>query len=153
MSILEQSVKQIHNQLHNKDITISELVDASYKRINEVDDKVKAFIKLDEENARAYAKELDEALVGKTEKGLLYGLPIGIKDNIMTKGLQTTCASKLLSNFVPVHDATIMQKIRSSEAVMIGKLNMDEFAMGSSTENSGFFMIFGHPPYIISDGK
>ena len=139
MSLLEQSVQALHKQLREKEITVSELVDASYKRIGEVEDKVKAFISLDEENARNYAKQLDEALVGKEEKGLLYGLPIGIKDNIITKGLKTTCASKLLGNFEPVHDATVMGKIRSSEAVMIGKLNMDEFAMGSSTENSGFF--------------
>ncbi|RXJ02424.1 Asp-tRNA(Asn)/Glu-tRNA(Gln) amidotransferase subunit GatA [Anaerobacillus alkaliphilus] len=139
MSLLEQSVSAIHKQLREKEITVSELVDASYKRIADVDDKVKAFLTLDEENARNYAKQLDEALVGRTEKGLLYGLPIGIKDNIVTKGLRTTCASKLLGDFEPVHDATVMGKIRSSEAVMIGKLNMDEFAMGSSTENSGFF--------------
>ncbi len=139
MSLIEQSVSAIHKQLREKEITVSDLVAASYKRIAEVDDKVKAFLTLDEENARNYAKQLDEALVGKTEKGILYGLPIGIKDNIVTKGLRTTCASKLLGNFEPVHDATVMGKIRASEAVMIGKLNMDEFAMGSSTENSGFF--------------
>lgn len=139
LSLIEQSVSAIHKQLREKEITVSDLVAASYKRIAEVDDKVKAFLTLDEENARNYAKKLDEALVGKTEKGILYGLPIGIKDNIVTKGLRTTCASKLLGNFEPVHDATVMGKIRASEAVMIGKLNMDEFAMGSSTENSGFF--------------
>lgn len=139
MSIIEQSVKEIHKQLREKQMTVLDLVDASYKRISEVDDKVKAFLTLDEENARNYARQLDEALVGKEEKGLLYGLPIGIKDNIITKGLRTTCASKILGNFEPVHDATVMGKIRASQAVMIGKLNMDEFAMGSSTENSGFF--------------
>lgn len=139
LSLIEQSVQAIHKQLREKEITVTELVDASYKRIAAVDDKVKAFITLDEENARSYAKQLDEALVGKVEKGLLYGLPIGIKDNIVTKGLKTTCASKILGDFEPVHDATVMGKIRSSEAIMIGKLNMDEFAMGSSTENSGFF--------------
>jgi aspartyl-tRNA(Asn)/glutamyl-tRNA(Gln) amidotransferase subunit A len=139
LSLIEQSVQAIHKQLREKEITVTELVDASYKRIAAVDDKVKAFITLDEEGARSYAKQLDEALVGKAEKGLLYGLPIGIKDNIVTKGLKTTCASKILGNFEPVHDATVMGRIRLSEAVMIGKLNMDEFAMGSSTENSGFF--------------
>ena len=139
MSLLEQKVSYLHKQLREKEITVTDLVDASYKRIQQVDDKVKAFLTLDEENARVYAKQLDEALLEKSEKGLLYGLPIGIKDNIVTKGLRTTCASKLLANFEPVHDATVMGKIRSSEAVMIGKLNMDEFAMGSSNENSGFF--------------
>ncbi|OIJ13653.1 aspartyl/glutamyl-tRNA amidotransferase subunit A [Anaerobacillus alkalilacustris] len=139
MSLLEQNVSSLHKQLRDKEITVSDLVDASYKRIAEVDDKVKAFLTLDEETARNYAKQLDEALPERVEKGLLYGLPIGIKDNIITKGLRTTCASKILGNFEPVHDATAMGKIRSSEAIMIGKLNMDEFAMGSSTENSSFF--------------
>jgi aspartyl-tRNA(Asn)/glutamyl-tRNA(Gln) amidotransferase subunit A len=139
LSLIEQSVSLLHKQLRDKEITVSDLVDASYKRIREVDDKVRAFLTLDEDNARNYAKQLDEALVGKGEQGFLYGLPIGIKDNIVTKGLRTTCASKILGNFIPVHDATVMGKIRASEAVMIGKLNMDEFAMGSSTENSGFY--------------
>ncbi|WNF36865.1 Asp-tRNA(Asn)/Glu-tRNA(Gln) amidotransferase subunit GatA [Bacillaceae bacterium IKA-2] len=139
MSLIEQSISTLHKQLREKEITVTDLVDASYQRIREVDDKVRAFLTLDEENARNYAKQLDEALVENGEKGLLYGLPIGIKDNIVTKGLRTTCSSKILSNFVPVHDATVMEKIRASEAVMIGKLNMDEFAMGSSTENSGYF--------------
>lgn len=139
MSLIEQSISALHKQLREQEITVTDLVTASYQRISEVDDKVKAFLTLDEENARNYAKQLDEALVGNVEKGFLYGLPIGIKDNIVTKGLRTTCSSKLLSNFVPVHDATVMEKIRSSQAVMIGKLNMDEFAMGSSTENSGYF--------------
>lgn len=85
MSILEQSVSSLHKQIRDKQIKVSELVDASYKRIQEVDEKVKAFVTLDEENARAYANQLDEALEGKKEKGLLYGLPIGIKDNIVTK--------------------------------------------------------------------
>lgn len=139
MSLIEQSISALHRQLREKEITVTDLVTASYKRISEVDDKVKAFLTLDEENARNYARQLDEALVENDEKGLLYGLPIGIKDNIITKGLRTTCSSKLLGNFVPVHDSTVMEKIRASEAVMIGKLNMDEFAMGSSTENSGFY--------------
>lgn len=139
MSLIEQSILTLHKQLREKEITVTDLVDASYQRIREIDDKVRAFLTLDEENARNYARQLDEALVENGEKGLLYGLPIGIKDNIVTKGLRTTCSSKILGNFVPVHDATVMEKIRASEAVMIGKLNMDEFAMGSSTENSGYF--------------
>lgn len=97
-----------------------------------------AFLALDEEKARAYAKELDEAIGTRDEFGLLFGMPIGIKDNIVTKNLRTTAASKILENFDPIYDATVVQHLQKAEAVTIGKLNMDEFAMGSSTENSGY---------------
>ncbi len=103
-----------------------------------MDDKVQAFLQLDEERARAYAKELDEAVDGRSEHGLLFGMPIGVKDNIVTKGLRTTCSSKILENFDPIYDATVVERLQAAEAVTIGKLNMDEFAMGSSTENSAY---------------
>lgn len=138
MSLFEHSVSELHSLLHKKEITVTDLVDVSYKRINEVEDKVQAFLTLDEENARRYAKQLDEAIGQKDEFGLLFGLPIGIKDNIVTKGIRTTAASKILDNFDPIYDATVVQKLQGAETVTIGKLNMDEFAMGSSTENSGF---------------
>ncbi|TYR79142.1 Asp-tRNA(Asn)/Glu-tRNA(Gln) amidotransferase subunit GatA [Priestia megaterium] len=137
MSLFDRKLSELHNLLHSKEVRVQDLVDESYKRINEVDDKVGAFLALNEENARAYAKELDEALQTKNEFGLLFGMPIGVKDNIVTKDLRTTCSSKILANFDPIYDATVVQKLKSAEAVTIGKLNMDEFAMGSSTENSG----------------
>src|SRR5690606_37973498 len=101
----------------------------SYRRINEVEDKVQAFITLNEEQARIRAKELDEKLTTDSQKGLLFGMPIGVKDNIVTKGLRTTCASKILENFDPIYDATVVEKLHNAEAITIGKLNMDEFAM------------------------
>ncbi|MFS0862760.1 Asp-tRNA(Asn)/Glu-tRNA(Gln) amidotransferase subunit GatA [Fredinandcohnia sp. 179-A 10B2 NHS] len=138
MSLFEHSVSELHSLLHKKEITVTDLVDVSYKRINEVEDKVQAFLTLDEENARRYAKQLDEAIGKKDEFGLLFGLPIGVKDNIVTKGIRTTAASKILDNFDPIYDATVVQELQGAETVTIGKLNMDEFAMGSSTENSGY---------------
>ncbi|WP_026673851.1 Asp-tRNA(Asn)/Glu-tRNA(Gln) amidotransferase subunit GatA [Alkalihalobacterium bogoriense] len=138
MSLFDFKIAELHNKLHKKEISVSDLVSESYKRIHEVDDKVKAFITLDEERATAYAKQLDEAVGTKDQYGLLFGMPIGIKDNIVTKNLRTTCASRILENFNPIYDATVVQKLTSAEAVTIGKLNMDEFAMGSSTENSAF---------------
>ncbi|MFF2596396.1 Asp-tRNA(Asn)/Glu-tRNA(Gln) amidotransferase subunit GatA [Priestia megaterium] len=137
MSLFDRKLSELHSLLHNKEVRVQDLVDESYKRINEVDDKVGAFLALNEDNARAYAKELDEALQTKDEFGLLFGMPIGVKDNIVTKDLRTTCSSKILANFDPIYDATVVQKLQAAEAVTIGKLNMDEFAMGSSTENSG----------------
>ncbi|WP_044895075.1 Asp-tRNA(Asn)/Glu-tRNA(Gln) amidotransferase subunit GatA [Bacillus alveayuensis] len=138
MSLFDHKVSELHSMLHKKEISVSDLVDESYKRIAEVEDKVQAFLTLDEENARAKAKQLDEKLATEKEFGLLFGMPIGIKDNIVTKGLRTTCASKILYNFDPIYDATVMQRLHEADAITIGKLNMDEFAMGSSTENSGF---------------
>ncbi|KKB74146.1 MULTISPECIES: Asp-tRNA(Asn)/Glu-tRNA(Gln) amidotransferase subunit GatA [Bacillus] len=138
MSLFDHKISELKSLIHKKEISISDLVDESYKRIHEVDGKVQAFLQLDEEKARAYAKELDEAVGGRDEHGLLFGMPIGIKDNIVTKDLRTTCASKILENFDPIYDATVVERLHDAEAVTIGKLNMDEFAMGSSTENSGF---------------
>lgn len=137
MSLFDRKLSELHSLLHKKEVRVQDLVDESYKRINEVDDKVGAFLALNEDNARAYAKELDEALQTKDKFGLLFGMPIGVKDNIVTKDLRTTCSSKILANFDPIYDATVVQKLQAAEAVTIGKLNMDEFAMGSSTENSG----------------
>ncbi|ATH94636.1 Asp-tRNA(Asn)/Glu-tRNA(Gln) amidotransferase subunit GatA [Bacillus glycinifermentans] len=138
MSLFDHKISELKSLIHKKEISISDLVDESYKRIQEVDGKVQAFLQLDEEKARAYAKELDEAVGGRDEHGLLFGMPIGIKDNIVTKDLRTTCSSKILENFDPIYDATVVERLHDAEAVTIGKLNMDEFAMGSSTENSGF---------------
>ncbi|AST89808.1 Asp-tRNA(Asn)/Glu-tRNA(Gln) amidotransferase subunit GatA [Sutcliffiella cohnii] len=138
MSLFDKKLSELHSLLHKKEISVSDLVDASYKQIHNVDDKVQAFLTLDEENARAYAKQLDETIGVEKEHGLLFGLPIGVKDNIVTKGIRTTCASKILGNFDPIYDATVVQKLQAAQTVTIGKLNMDEFAMGSSNENSAF---------------
>jgi aspartyl-tRNA(Asn)/glutamyl-tRNA(Gln) amidotransferase subunit A len=138
LGLFDHKLKDLQELLHKKEITVSDLVDESFKRINEVEDKVKAFITLDEENARTKAKELDEKHSAEEANSLLFGMPIGIKDNIVTKDVRTTCASRMLENFDPIYDATVMNKLHNAGAVMIGKLNMDEFAMGSSTETSYF---------------
>ncbi|MGG5252466.1 Asp-tRNA(Asn)/Glu-tRNA(Gln) amidotransferase subunit GatA [Neobacillus sp. SM06] len=138
MSIFDNKVAELHQFLHKKELTVTDLVDESYKRIREVDDQVQAFLTLDEERARAAANRFDQKLVTDEHKGLLFGMPIGLKDNIVTKDLRTTCASKILENFQPIYDATVVQKLQSAETITIGKLNMDEFAMGSSNENSAY---------------
>ncbi|MDM5356856.1 Asp-tRNA(Asn)/Glu-tRNA(Gln) amidotransferase subunit GatA [Peribacillus sp. ACCC06369] len=138
MSLFEQKVSELHERLHKKEISVTDLVNESYERIGQVEDKVKAFLTLDEENARNQAKRLDDQLVKGENEGALFGMPIGVKDNIVTKNLRTTCASKILENFDPIYDATVVQKLQQAETVTIGKLNMDEFAMGSSNENSAF---------------
>ncbi|WLR54888.1 Asp-tRNA(Asn)/Glu-tRNA(Gln) amidotransferase subunit GatA [Mesobacillus subterraneus] len=138
MSLFEHKISELHELIHKRDLSVSDLVDESFKRIGEVEGKVQAFLTLDEENARAAAKALDDKVIQNKPTSKLYGLPIGIKDNIVTKGLRTTAASKILENFDPIYDATVTQKLKQAETVTIGKLNMDEFAMGSSNENSGF---------------
>ena len=138
MSLFDHKISELQALLHKKEISVSDLVDESFKRINAVDDKVQAFLTLNEENAKEYAKQLDEALGNSDELGLLFGMPIGVKDNIVTKGVRTTAASKILENFDPIYDATVVQKLQNAQSVTIGKLNMDEFAMGSSNENSSF---------------
>ncbi|CAM4026463.1 Asp-tRNA(Asn)/Glu-tRNA(Gln) amidotransferase subunit GatA [Mesobacillus thioparans] len=138
MSLFEHKISELHEFLHKKELSVSDLVDESFKRIGDVEGKVQAFLTLDEENARAAAKALDEKAVQNAPTNALYGLPIGIKDNIVTNGLRTTAASKILENFNPIYDATVIQKLKQADTVTIGKLNMDEFAMGSSNENSGF---------------
>jgi aspartyl-tRNA(Asn)/glutamyl-tRNA(Gln) amidotransferase subunit A len=147
LSLLENKLQDIHNKLHAKEITVSDLVDASFRRIAEVDGKVKAFLTLNEENARAQASKLDAQLGAgaSSERGLLFGMPIGIKDNIVTEGLTTTCASQFLSSYNPIYDATVMRKLKDAQSITIGKLNMDEFAMGGSNENSSFHLT--HNPW------
>lgn len=136
MSLFDHSIKELEGKLHNKEITVQDLVEESYKRIKEVDGEVHAFLTLDEENARRQAKELDES---PDTSASLFGMPQGIKDNIVTKGLRTTCASQFLDNFHdPLYDATVIQKLANEKPITIGKLNMDEFAMGSSNENSSY---------------
>ncbi|KSU81200.1 aspartyl/glutamyl-tRNA(Asn/Gln) amidotransferase subunit A [Fictibacillus enclensis] len=138
MSLLEKKVSELHDLLHKKEINVTDLVDASYDRISQVEGKVQAFLSLNEEQARRMAKELDDVLAGYPGERTLAGLPIALKDNISTKGLRTTSGSKILDNFNPIYDATVANRLYKAGAVTIGKLNMDEFAMGSSNENSGF---------------
>ena len=115
MSLFDRKVSDLHVLLQNKEITVSDLVDESYKRIQEVDDKVQAFLTLDEENARNAAKKLDEKVGTDESKGLLFGMPIGVKDNIVTKDLRTTCASRILENFDPIYNATVVDQLHKAD--------------------------------------
>ncbi|MDQ0063637.1 Asp-tRNA(Asn)/Glu-tRNA(Gln) amidotransferase subunit GatA [Paenibacillus harenae] len=139
MALFDLRLQDVHNKLNKKELSVTELVDASYSRIGETDSEIKAFITLNEENAKQQAAALDKQLQDGGERGLLFGLPAGIKDNIVTEGLLTTCASQFLSNYNPIYDATSVRKLKAAQSVTIGKLNMDEFAMGGSNENSSYF--------------
>ncbi|MGM1023302.1 MAG: Asp-tRNA(Asn)/Glu-tRNA(Gln) amidotransferase subunit GatA [Bacillota bacterium] len=139
MSLFDNTLPVIHNKLHQKEISVSDLVGHALETIGAREDKIKAYITVDEEQARASARQLDDHLISGEERGLLFGLPVGIKDNIVTEGLRTTCGSQFLKNFDPVYDATVVGKLRAAQTVTLGKMNMDEFAMGGSNENSSFF--------------
>lgn len=130
---LSLELKEINKLLKEKKIKPIDLVEEAFQNIEE-NEELNSFITLNKEEAIKRAKELE----GKDVDNLLFGLPIAIKDNICTKGLRTTCASKILENFIPIYDATVVEKINSKNMIIIGKTNMDEFAMGSTSRTSYF---------------
>ncbi len=132
------TIKELAEQLGSKAVSSEEVTRQYFDRIAKVDPQIQAFLSLNEEEAIAHAKSIDTKRMNNEAVSIYAGIPIGIKDNICTSGIKTTCASKMLENFVPPYDATVIKKIKEHDMVMLGKLNMDEFAMGSSTENSGF---------------
>ncbi|MDY6791463.1 MAG: Asp-tRNA(Asn)/Glu-tRNA(Gln) amidotransferase subunit GatA [Thermodesulfobacteriota bacterium] len=136
MKLHELTIHQAHELLKQREISSTELTRAVLDRIETVDNKVGAYISVAGDMAMKQAQVADRAISnGKCRP--LTGIPLAIKDLICTKGLQTTCASKILENFIPPYNATVIKKLNNQGAVIIGKTNMDEFAMGSSTENSG----------------
>lgn len=138
MELYNMTAYELSKQLESKKISAQELTSALFDRIDAVEDKVQAYVTLNKENALEQAKKVDGKRAAGETLSPLAGIPVGIKDNICTKDLLTTCSSKMLSNFVPPYNATVMDKLNGDDVVITGKLNMDEFAMGSSTENSYF---------------
>ncbi|MCZ6636150.1 MAG: Asp-tRNA(Asn)/Glu-tRNA(Gln) amidotransferase subunit GatA [bacterium] len=118
--------------------TAQKVAESTLHHIRQTDDEIHAFLTLDEEGVYKQAEAVDQKISNGEDPGVLAGVPIALKDTLCTKGLRTTCASKILENFIPPYDATAVARLRSSGAILIGKLNMDEFAMGSSNENSAF---------------
>jgi aspartyl-tRNA(Asn)/glutamyl-tRNA(Gln) amidotransferase subunit A len=141
------TIHAAHELLKTKKISSVELTKAYLNRIKAVEPKVRAIVTITEELALQQAKKADE-LIAEGKANPLTGVPVLIKDNMSTKGIKTTCSSKMLENFVPPYNATVVEKLNNAGAVMVGKANMDEFAMGSSTENSALFTT--HNPWDLS---
>ncbi len=138
MNITELTVHELQEKIKNKELTITEINKAYIERINEKEKDVQAFITLTTDEALEKSKIIEEKVNKGEIKGELAGIPIGIKDNMCIKGTKTTCASKMLENFIAPYNATVIDKINDENMISLGKTNMDEFAMGSSTENSYF---------------
>lgn len=132
MEIYEYTVHELLEKLDKKEITKEEILASYQNRINEKEEDVQAFVTITDKEAKEELNKIEN------NKSKLAGIPIGIKDNICTKGVKTTCSSRMLENFVAPYDATVMEKINAEGMVSLGKLNMDEFAMGGSTEHSYF---------------
>ncbi len=143
MRLYEKTAFELSQMLRNKECSAVEIINDVNSRISEVEDKVGAYVTLNDKSTEQ-AEAVDKAIANGEQLHPLAGIPIGIKDNISTKGLKTTCSSKMLENYVPPFNATVMDKVLSANMVVTGKMNMDEFAMGSSTETS--YMHLTHNP-------
>jgi len=135
LELHQLTIHELQELLSRKETSALEITQAIFARIHAVDDQVRAFITLTEEEALANAREIDK----QGEYGRIAGIPLGVKDIFCTRGVKTTCASRILENFVPTYDSTAAGRLFAEKGILAGKLNMDEFAMGSSTEQSAFF--------------
>lgn len=129
---------ELRKKIENKELRAKEVAEYFLKRAKKIDEQLNIFITLDEERILKQAEKIDEKIEKGKKLGKLAGIPVGIKDNIITKNLRTTCGSKMLENYLPPYNATVIEKIEKEDGIIFGKTNMDEFAMGSSNEHSYF---------------
>lgn len=138
MELIKLTAHELKDMIKNKDVKVEEVVSSYIDRIEKVDEKLGAYLYVGKEEAIESARKLDKRIESGEKLGELAGVPVSIKDNINVKGMQVTCASKILEGYIAPYDAHVIEKIKENEGVILGKLNMDEFAMGSSTETSAF---------------
>ena len=138
MSLADMTIAEAGTQLRSGEATSVDLLEAVIERASFTEAQLHCYLTIDHEGARNAAESADRELAAGTDRGPLHGIPLALKDNFCTRGLTTTCSSQILAGYVPPYDATVVARLRSGGAVIVGKTNLDEFAMGSSTENSAF---------------
>ena len=148
MELFDLSAHKLADLLKKREITAIDIAGAIIKRVQQVDEDVRSYVTLNEEDALEAAREIDENWSKMDAVSPLAGIPMGLKDNICTKGVRTTCSSRMLEKFIPPYSATVVDRLSENGAVLMGKLNMDEFAMGSTTESSYFFPT--HNPWDLA---
>jgi len=148
MDLHKLTAHELHEMLKARKVSSREITQAVLKRVSEVEERVKAYVTVTADQALETARAVDDRISRGAEIGPLTGIPVAIKDNMCTTGVLTTCSSKILFNYKPPYDATAVERLAKAGAVMIGKTNLDEFAMGSSTENSAFFVT--HNPWDLT---
>ena len=148
MEFYELTAHELADKIAAKVVSAREVTDAVLARIESVEDRVKSYVTVTAEKARAQADAVDAKLAAGESVSPLAGIPLAVKDNLCTTGIETTCSSRILRGFVPPYSATVVEKLHAAGSVFVGKANLDEFAMGSSTENSGFFTT--HNPWDLN---
>lgn len=141
MELHKLKAHEIKELINNKEVKVEEVTKDFLNRVENTDEKLGAFLYVAKEEAISKAKELDEKLNNGEELGALGGIPIAIKDNISVKGMQNTCASRILEGYKAPYDAHVVENLKRQDAIVFGKLNMDEFAMGSSNETSAYKLV------------
>ncbi|MCF8009944.1 MAG: Asp-tRNA(Asn)/Glu-tRNA(Gln) amidotransferase subunit GatA [Clostridiales bacterium] len=139
MELFQHTANQLHKMLINKEVTCEEIIQSVLNRVEKVDENICSYITVTRDSALEKAREIDKKIINGDEIPPLTGIPVAVKDNMCTENIRTTCSSNILHNYIPPYNATVVERLNDNNAVMIGKTNMDEFAMGSSCENSGFF--------------
>ena len=138
MDLYKKTAAELHKLLQSKEISAAELTENIFERIDAKEKEIDAYLEITKSQAEETAKIVDEKISRGEKISPLEGIPFAVKDNICTKGIKTTCGSKILENFVPPYDATVVAKLKKQNPVLLGKVNLDEFAMGGSTENSAY---------------
>ena len=133
MDVTKLKIRDLRKMLDSKEVSVKELASEYFGRIKQYDGKLESYITVTEENAMAQA-ESAQAVIDSGKASALCGIPMAVKDNICTDGVKTTCSSKMLEDFIPPYNATVMEKLNAENIVMLGKVSMDEFAMGGSTQ-------------------